>query len=313
MQLFPLRIFPDKTRFDFMGRRWIGFAVSIALTLLSIGITLTQGLNLGIDFTGGVLMEVRTPQAADLATMRGALEGQGFGEVSLQNFGDPRDVIIRIQTAHGEEQAAVVAKVKTLLASHVSEAIDYRKIDYVGPTVGRELVHDGLLATGLAFAAIMCYLWFRFEWQYGLGGILALLHDATMVVGFFAVTRFEFGLTALAAVLTIVGYSINDSVVIYDRIRENMRKFKKMPVAELLNLSINETLARTVLTASTTLLASLALALWGGEVIKGFSWAMVFGVVVGTYSSIYISAPALIYLHIRDTGTGKQETANAIS
>jgi len=154
-------------------------------------------------------------------------------------------------------------------------------------------------ATLLSFAAIMLYMWFRFEWQYGLGGIVALFHDSIMIIGFFAVTQFEFGLTAVAAILTIIGYSINDSVVIYDRIRENMRKFKKMEISDLLNLSINDTLSRTILTASTTILASTALAIWGGDVIRGFSWAMVFGVIVGTYSSIYISAPTLIYLNIR--------------
>ncbi len=165
--------------------------------------------------------------------------------------------------------------------------------------MGQELIEAGIWAVLCSFAAIMLYVWFRFEWQYGVGAILALVHDSIMIIGFFAVTRFEFGLTAVAAILTIVGYSINDSVVIYDRIRENMRRFKKMPVFELLNISINDTLSRTILTASTTLLASLALFMFGGEVIRGFSCAMVFGVVIGTYSSIYISAPALIYLNIR--------------
>lgn len=313
MQLFPLRLFPTTPRFDFMGRRWIGFAFSIVVTLLALGTLATKGLNLGIDFTGGVLMEVRTAEPADLGAMRHALEGKGFGEVSLQNFGDPRDVMIRIQST-GDDQAQVAAQVKEKIGA-AFPGVEFRKIDYVGPTVGRELVRDGSLAVGLAFAAIMAYLWFRFEWQYGLGGILALLHDSIMVIGFFAFTRFEFGLTAIAAVMTIVGYSINDSVVIYDRIRENMRKYKKMSVEELLNLSINETLARTVLTASTTLLAALALALFGGEVIKGFSWAVVFGVVVGTYSSIYISAPALIYLHIRnrESGIGNREASRSDS
>lgn len=294
-----LRLFKTKPNFDFMGKRWIGFSVSLALTALSIGLVMTEGLNLGIDFTGGVLMEVRTEQVADLSVLRDTLNGQGFGEVSLQDFGDAHNIIIRIQTLAGTDQAAVVAKVRELLATRVQGGIDFRKIDYVGPTVGRELVQDGIMAVLIAFGVIMCYVWFRFEWQYGMGAILALLHDSIMVIGFFAVTRFEFGLTATAAVLTIVGYSINDSVVIYDRIRENMRKYKKMSVSNLLNLSINDTISRTVLTASTVLLASLALALFGGEVIHGFSWAMVFGVVIGTYSSIYISAPTLIYLNIR--------------
>jgi preprotein translocase subunit SecF len=295
----PLRIFPKRPNFDFMGKRWIGFGISIALTLLSLGLVATKGLNLGIDFTGGILMEVHTENAAPLAPLRQSLGQLGYGEVSLQNVGDEKTLLIRIQVGNDDTQSAVVATVKNLLAQQIPGAIDYRKIEFVGPTVGEELVTNGVLAVLLSFAAIMVYVWFRFEWQYGLGAVLALLHDAIMIVGFFAVTRFEFGLTAIAAILTIVGYSINDTVVIYDRIRENLRRFKKMPVFELLNLSTNETLSRTILTASTTLLAALALALFGGSVIEGFAWAMVFGVIVGTYSSIYISAPTLIYLNIK--------------
>lgn len=302
----PLQFFPNKPHFDFMGKRWLGFAASIALTLLSFGTLFTQGLNLGIDFTGGILMEVHAEKPVDLAPLREALNGQGFGEVSLQDMGSPNEILVRIQVGKDDEQAKVVAKVKELLAGAIPGTIDYRKIDFVGPTIGQELVEAGTLAVLLSFASIMLYVWFRFEWQYGVGAILALLHDSIMVIGFFAVTQFEFGLTAIAAVMTIVGYSINDTVVIYDRIRENMRRFKKMGIDELLNVSINETLSRTVLTASTVLLASLALALFGGEVIEGFSWSIVFGVIVGTYSSIYISAPVLIYLNIRPASTELQ-------
>ena len=296
-----LKLFPTRPNFDFMGKRWIGFIVSGLLTLGSLGLVFGKGLNLGIDFTGGLLMEIHTQQPADLAAMRSALSLPEFGEVSLQNIGSDHEVMIRIQASQADDQAALTAKVKQILAGVLGE-VDYRKIDYVGPTVGEELIENGVWAVLLSFFSILCYVWFRFEWQYGFGAILALIHDAIMVVGFFAVTRFEFGLTAIAAILTIVGYSINDSVVIYDRIRENMRRFKKMPVLELLNISINETLSRTILTASTTLLAALALALFGGEVIEGFAWAMVFGVLVGTYSSIYISAPLLVYLNIREQG-----------
>jgi preprotein translocase SecF subunit len=295
----PIQFFPNKPHFDFMGRRWLGFSFSIILTLLSCWVMFSKGLNLGIDFTGGILMEIHTEKPANLATMRNLLNDQGFGEVALQNIGDPHDVMIRIQVAKENDQAKVVAQAKDLLIAIAGSAVDFRKIDYVGPTIGRELVESGIWAVLCSFAAIMCYVWFRFEWQYGIGAILALLHDSIMVIGFFAITRFEFGLTAIAAILTIVGYSINDSVVIYDRIRENMRRFKKMPVSDLLNLSINDTLSRTVLTSSTVMLTSLSLAFFGGEVIRGFSCAMVFGTFIGTYSSIYISAPALIYLNIR--------------
>ena len=297
----PIQFFPNKPHFDFMGKRWVGFAFSIALTLISLGLLFTKGLNLGIDFTGGILMEIHTEKPLELGSLRDTLGKQGFGEISLQNTGTPNDIMIRIQVSKDDEQSKVTAKVKEVLATQIGQdnVIDYRKIDFVGPTVGQELIEAGIWAVLSSFAAIMLYVWFRFEWQYGVGAILALIHDSIMIIGFFAVTRFEFGLTAIAAILTIVGYSINDSVVIYDRIRENMRRFKKMPVFELLNVSINDTLSRTILTASTTFLASLALAIFGGEVIRGFSCAMVFGVVIGTYSSIYISAPTLIYLNIR--------------
>lgn len=299
MAIIPVHFFSHKTHIDFIGTRWFGFGISIAFSLISFFVLATHGLNWGIDFTGGVLIELRTEQPADLGKMRDTLNGKGLGEVSLQNFGDANNVMIRIQAQENTEQNVVVQKVKDLLAPVVAGKIDYRNIEFVGPTVGHELVRSGVLATVFACLAIMAYVWFRFEWQFGIGTLLALVHDTIMVIGFYALSRFDFGLNAVAAVLTIIGYSMNDSVVIYDRIRENMRKFKKMPFNELLNQSMNETLARTVLTSSTTLLAALALAIFGGEVIKGFSWSLVFGIVVGTYSSIYISAPTLIYLKIR--------------
>ncbi|MEK6746449.1 MAG: protein translocase subunit SecF [Pseudomonadota bacterium] len=298
----PLSLFAKKPTFDFMGKRWVGFIFSIVLTLASIGLFFQKGLNLGIDFTGGILMEIHNEETIDLSKLREVLGNQGFGEVSLQNIGDiaaGKDVMIRIQVSENDDQSVIVNKVKTLISEHINSQIDYRKIDYVGPTVGRELIESGIYAVLSAFACIMLYVWFRFEWQYGVGAILALIHDSILIIGFFALTRLDFGLTAVAAILTIVGYSINDSVVIYDRIRENMRRFKKMPISDLLNISVNETMSRTVLTASTTLLASIALLLFGGEVIRAFSAAMVFGVIIGTYSSIFISAPTLIYLNLR--------------
>ena len=306
MAFFPLRLVPDKTNIDFMGKRWLGFIASGLLTIASLAVAagMGGGLNWGIDFTGGLLFEVRTSAPADLAKMRTALADKELGEVSLQNFGDDRTVLIRIQVHEEGKQQEIQKKVKDMLATGYGQGIEYRKQDYVGPTVGRELVHAGILATVLAFASIMVYVWFRFEWQFGFGAILALTHDVIMMVGFFAFTGFEFGLTAVAAVLTIIGYSINDSVVIYDRIRENMRKYKKMPMMQLLNHSINETISRTVLTAATTLIAALALAFFGGEALRGFSLSLAFGIVVGTYSSIYISAPILVYLNIRRDEAG---------
>lgn len=304
MAIIPVHFFSHKTRINFIGTRWLGFGISIAFSLISFFVLATHGLNWGIDFTGGVLIELRTEQPADLGKLRAALDGKGLGEVTLQNYGsDLHNVMIRIQVPEGANQNVLVQKSKDLITAAVPGKIDYRNIDYVGATVGHELVRSGVLATIFACLAIMAYVWFRFEWQFGIGTLLALVHDTIMVIGFYALSRFDFGLNAVAAVLTIIGYSMNDSVVIYDRIRENMRKYKKMPFNELLNQSMNETLARTVLTSSTTLLAALALAIFGGEVIRGFSWSLVFGIVVGTYSSIYISAPTLIYLKIRPEAT----------
>ncbi len=300
---FPIRFFPDRTDFDFMRLRWVWFGLSLALTAATVALLLARGLNLGIDFTGGVLMEVRTERPADLAAMRTALGGGRFGEVSLQNIGGAQDVLVRIQAKGDADQARVAEEVKALLTALSPGGIEFRRIDYVGPTVGRELIEGGVLSILIAFALMMAYIWFRFEWQFGIGGIAALLHDAVLVVGFYLVTQLEFGLSSIAAILTIVGYSINDSVVIYDRIRENMRKFKQMPMETLINRSVNDTLSRTVMTAGTVALAALALVLFGGETLKGFSAAMLFGVVAGTYSSIYISAPLLIYFRVRpETG-----------
>lgn len=299
---FPIRFFPENTHIPFMRMRWIGFVLSLSLMIATGTLFFTRGLTLGIDFTGGILMELRAEKPIDLAPLRTALASGQYGEVSLQHFGDAQEVMIRIQAAEGEDQAKKVERVKAELKNILGENVDFRKIDYVGPSVGEELVQAGYLSVGLSFLAIMIYVWFRFEWQFGLGGILALMHDAVMMVGFYLVTGFDFSLTSIAAILTIIGYSINDSVVIYDRIRENMRKYKQMPMEELLNLSINETLSRTVLTAGTVALASLSLVLFGGESLRGFSACLLFGVAFGTYSSIYISAPILLYLNLREIG-----------
>ena len=295
---FPIKLLPDNTSIDFIRWRWIAFTLSILLMVVTAALLFSRGLNLGIDFAGGILLEIRTEQPADMAALRQLLDSPEWGEVSLQSFGDARDVLIRVETSPEVEQAELVAQLKTIL-TEFDRSIDYRKIDYVGPTVGRELVESGIIALIVAMAAMMLYIWFRFEWQFGLGGILALLHDAALMLGFYVISGFEFGLTSIAAILTVIGYSINDSVVIYDRIRENLRKYKKMPIPELLNKSINDTLSRTIVTALTTMLAALALAIFGGEVIRGFSSALLTGVIVGTYSSIYIAAPVLLYFEIR--------------
>lgn len=306
---FPLRFFPSNTKIPFMRMRWVAFAFSIGLMVAAFALFFTRGLTLGIDFTGGILMEVRAEKPVELAPVRAAFGKGDFGEVSLQHFGNEQELLLRIQAQEGEDQARKVEKVKRVLAESIEGELDFRKIDYVGPSVGKELVQSAYISISLAFLAIMIYVWFRFEWQFGLGGILALVHDATMMVGFYLVSGFDFNLTSVAAILTIVGYSINDSVVIYDRIRENMRKYKQMEMFELINISINETLSRTVLTAGTTALAALSLVMFGGESLLGFSAALLFGVLFGTYSSIYISAPVLLYFNLRDIGAASQAPA----
>lgn len=297
---FPLRIFRDVPRFDFIGYRKAGFALTIIGVIATFVSLAVNGLNFGIDFAGGVVMEVRTEQQADVAKMRTLLETEQTQNATLQSAGtDGRDVIIRLKPNGNENQNEVAQAVRAALDGGYGAPIEYLRVDYVGPQVGGELIHGSFIALFAAMGAMALYLWFRFEWQYGLGGILALLHDAILTVGFYSVTQIEFNLTSVAAVLTVIGYSINDSVVIYDRIRENLRKFKVKPVPEVLNLAINETLARTFLTGGTLLMALIGLVTLGGDVLFGFSAAMIFGVIVGTYSSIYVSATILVYLNLR--------------
>lgn len=299
MKLFPLRFFNDTPNFDFMGKRWIGFALSALIVSAALFLLVTRGLNWGIDFTGGVLMEVRTDKAAVLSDFRPLFPSSEYGEVSLQHFGDDKEVMLRFQSSEGEDQQALIGRVKDKLATTDYE-FDYRKVDYVGPTVGKELIQAGALAMTLAILAILMYVWFRFEWQFGIGAVLALLHDLIATLGFISLMGYEFGLASVAAILTILGYSINDSVVLFDRVREMRRKFKKMPLMQMLNESINLNLSRTILTSGTTILALIALVTLGGEVIRGFVAAILFGVVAGTYSSIYISLPILIYFRLPD-------------
>jgi preprotein translocase subunit SecF len=294
------RLVPDNTQIDFMRYEYLGYAISGLLILLTFILVPLKGLNFGIDFQGGLLIEVRTPgPAADLASMRSTLNSLGLGEIALQTFGEPNDVLIRIQRQEGGEQAqqAAVNKVKQALG----DKVNYRRVEFVGPKVSSELFWAGAQAVGWSFLAILAYIWFRFEWQYGIGAILAVIHDTITTVGIFSIFNLEFNLASIAAILTIVGYSLNDTVVIFDRVRENLRRYKTMPIAELLDRSINETLARTVMTSLTTLLALLALVIFGGEVIRGFTIAMIWGVVVGTYSTIYIATPVLVHFNLRRT------------
>ncbi len=293
-----LRLIPDNTKFDFLGRRVLFLGISVGLILLSVGLIAVLGINFGVDFRGGILIEARTAGPADLGELRTRLNGLGLGEVGLQEFGAPTDVLINFGEQPGGERAqlAAIEKVRGALGDTVAE---YRRIEVVGPKVGAELVRGGIVATLLAMAAIAIYVWFRFEWQFGVAALLSLVHDVVTTLGLFAVFQFEFNLPTLAAVLTIAGYSINDTVVIFDRVREDLRKFKKMALPDLLNHAVNSTLTRTVLTGMTTLLVLIALAIFGGEVIRGFSIAMIWGVLIGTYSSFGVAVPLLIYLGLR--------------
>lgn len=307
---FPFHLYYNVPTYDFLGYRRAGFAVTILGVIATFISLWMYGLNFGIDFSGGVVMEVRTEETADVAKMRTLLETEQTKDAMLQSVGeDGRQVMIRLRPHGTENQNEVAQAVRHALDSGYGAPIDYLRTDYVGPQVGDELIRGSLLALCLAMGAMALYLWFRFEWQYGFGGILALLHDAILTVGFYSFTQIEFNLTSVAAVLTVIGYSINDSVVIYDRIRENLRKFKVKPIPEVLNLSVNETLARTIMTGGTVIMALLGLLIFGGEVLHGFSAAMIFGVVVGTYSSIFVSANILINLNLRRSEL--QQPANA--
>ncbi len=310
----PLNLISIKPNLEFIGKRTIFFAFSVLLILASFSLFVARDLNYGIDFQGGILIEVRVDKAGKLGEMRQQLSNLGLGEISLQEFGAPTDILIRVQKQEGGEKAqqAAIDKVKQALGP----GVEYRRTEFVGPKVSEELFRDGVLAVVLAMLGILIYIWFRFEWQFGLGAIIALTHDVLSTIGIFALTGIEFNLSTVAAILTIAGYSINDTVVVYDRVRENLRKYKTLSLPELLNNSINETLSRTVMTSVTTLLALLSLYILGGEVIRGFSFAMIWGVVIGTYSSICLAVPLLLYLNV-NRGTARvksdQEVAKEIS
>jgi preprotein translocase subunit SecF len=298
VRLFPLRIVPDDTNFDFIRFRRISFPVSAALSILAIFLYFHHGLNFGIDFKGGTLMEVRAKSgAADLAQMRSTIAALNLGDFQLQQFGGPAEVLIRVAEQPGgeKEQQVAVEKVRKALG----DAVEYRRVEVVGPRVSGELLYKGILGMFAAIAAILCYLWFRFEWQFALGAMIANVHDIVLTLGFMSITQVDFDLTSIAALLTILGYSLNDTVVIYDRIREMLRRYKKMPMPELLNVSINATLSRSIITHVTVAMSLLALLLFGGQAIHSFTATMMFGVVlVGTYTSVFIASPILIYLGV---------------
>jgi len=312
-----LRIVPDDTRFDFMRFRRISFPVSALLSILALLLYFSHGLNFGIDFKGGTLIEVQAKSGTvDMAQMRSKLEGLGLGEIQIQQFGDRGDVLIRVAQQPGGDaaQQVVVGKVRGTLG----EDYDYRRVEVVGPRVSAELLGYGVIGVVFAIFAILIYLWFRFEWQFALGAMIANVHDIVLTIGFMSVMQLEFDLSSIAALLTILGYSLNDTVVIYDRIREMLRRYKKLPMADLLNISVNSTLSRSIITHVTVTLALLALLLFGGHAIHSFTATMMFGVVlVGTYTSVFIAAPILIYLGVGSTrgvsADDKEEHADALA
>ena len=288
------KIIPIDSDYKFLNYRRFFYVVSGIAIILSLFLLFFKGLNLGIDFKGGTLIEISTKNT-DIAELRDILS-PNFNEVSLQEFGDENTIIIRLQNENNQESIETVNKVKKLINNKVEE---FRRSEFVGPTVSSELLWKGFQAVSLALFAILIYIWLRFEWQFGFGAVVALTHDVFFTLGILSILNIEFSLSTIAAVLTIAGYSINDTVVIFDRVRENLRKYKKIELLDLFNLSINKTLSRTVMTSITTLLALLSLYLFGGEVIKPFALTMIIGVLIGTYSSIFIAVPTLLVFKFR--------------
>ncbi|MET0940985.1 MAG: protein translocase subunit SecDF [Mesorhizobium sp.] len=302
-----VRFVPDDTTLPFMSWRRYAFTLSAAASIISMVLFFSMEMNYGIDFRGGSSIEVQAKgDVADPGNVRARLGELNVGDVQVQEFGSPRDLLIRIEGQGGGDNAeqSVVEKVRLELEDDYS----FRKVESVGPTVSSELAFYGTMGVLASLVAMLIYIWFRFEWQFGLGAVIATVHDVTMMVGLYVVSGLEFNLTSIAAILTIVGYSINDTVVVYDRVRENLRRYKKMPIEELLDLSMNQTLSRTVLTGVTTLLALIALYLFGGEVIRSFTFAMIFGILVGTYSSIFVAGPLLILFRLRPEVSGSETT-----
>ncbi|WOF73905.1 protein translocase subunit SecF [Parvibaculaceae bacterium PLY_AMNH_Bact1] len=295
--MFRLKLVPANTAFKFIALRQVAYALSALMVLASMALFFTNGLNFGIDFRGGTMIEIGTEGPADIGDLRNRLSSLNLGDVQVQEFGAPNDVLIRVEQqteTEGSDQSVV-----ELIRGELGDGVEYRRVEVVGPKVSSELVEAGTLAVVIAVILMLVYIWFRFEWQFSVGAVLALVHDVLLTIGIFSIFQLEFNLSIIAAILTIVGYSMNDTVVVYDRVRENLRKYKKLDLGDLLDRSINETLSRTAMTSITTLLALLALYVFGGEVIRGFTFAMMWGVFIGTYSSIFIAAPLLMILGVK--------------
>ena len=296
---------------DFFGRRRLAAIISVALVVISLGSLATRQLNLGIDFTGGVLLEVGYETDADLGTIRSELEGAGYGNAQVQNFGAARDVLIRIMPREGVDAKGQGEEIVGVLRAG-GKQVDLRRVEFVGPQVGRELTERGGLAVLFALLMILLYLMFRFQWKFAVGSVTALAHDVIIILGVFSVFQLPFDLTILAAALAVIGYSLNDTIVVFDRIRENFRRLRGSDAESVMNTSVNQTLGRTIITSLTTLLVVVALFLFGGEALKGFSSALIIGVVVGTYSSVFVAGNMTLALNVRisDLLPHKKETSN---
>ena len=294
-----LKLVPSTPDFKFVRYNRRAFVVSSVLIIGSLVAFLMQGLNFGIDFKGGILVEISSSEPVDIGNLRGRMQTLELGEVQIQQFGTPTDVLIRVAEADGAISTERDLSAVDAMRQDLEGEFEIRRVEIVGPQVSRELIQTGLLAVVAAISSMLIYIWFRFEWQFSVGAVMALVHDVILTIGVFSLLQLDFNLSILAAILTIVGYSMNDTVVVYDRVRENLRKYKKMDISELLDIAINQTLSRTVMTSVTTLLALIALYTLGGEVIRGFTFAMIWGVLVGTYSSIFIAAPLLIQLGVK--------------
>ena len=306
----PYRFIPDDTKIQFLRLSRFGFFASGLVSLASVLLFIFVGLNVGVDFKGGTDIKIRTEQLVDIENIRTTLNGLEIGSVEIQEFGSPNDFLIRVGTQEGGDaaQQAVVEKVKAGLGT----GVEYRSVEVVGPKVSSELTEQGIIAVVTAILGILMYVWFRFEWQFAIGAVISLLHDVLLTIGLFCLLRIEFNLQIIAAILTIVGYSLNDTVVVFDRIREYLRKYKTMPLADLIDFSLNSVLPRTILTSVTTMLALIALYIFGGEVLRGFTFAMIWGVVIGTYSSIFIASPVLILLGTNREGAKELAKAKPV-
>jgi preprotein translocase subunit SecF len=301
-----LKLAPDNTKIPFLSYKKIALGFSLTMMVLSIVLFFAKGLNMGIDFEGGILIEVGSETPADLALFRSVIANQNLGDSAVQTFGSPNEILIRIERQQGDEgagisdaqaQQAAVDSVQRALEAELS-GLSFRRVEFVGPKVSGELVTSGILSVVLAVMAVLIYIWMRFEWHFGVGAVAALVHDVVLTIGLFSLLGLEFNLSIIAAILTIVGYSLNDTVVVFDRVRENLRKYRTMPLEELLDFSLNSTLSRTLMTSVTTLIALFSLFIFGGAVIHGFTAAMIWGIFVGTYSSVFIASPVLVWLDL---------------